>query len=74
MMTERSEKLLEHARRVYAHPQDRLVWRIGKVGFPILLKFRTELGNFRRRGTPLDPRVDRANKINIKSEGNYCIL
>ncbi len=59
-------ELSEHARRAYAHPQDRLVWGIGKVGVPILLKLGAELGHLGRRGAPLDSRVDRASQIDIK--------
>src|SRR6266702_1342528 len=63
-------ELSAHARRAYAHPQDRLVWGIGKVGVPILLKLGAELGHLGRLRTPLDPRVDRASHMDIKSEGN----
>ena len=37
-------QLFEYTRWIYAHPQNRLVWRIGKVGVPILLKLGAELG------------------------------
>ena len=77
---ESSGKPLEHARRVYAHPQDRFVWCIGKVGVPILLKLGAELGHFRRLGAPFYPRVNRASQMDIKSgvkhsqvSANLCI-
>jgi hypothetical protein len=53
---ERSDnRVVEHARRAYSHPQDRLVWRISKVGLPILLKLRAELGHLGRFGRHLIP-------------------
>jgi hypothetical protein len=61
-------ELLEHARRAYSHPQDRLVWRISKVGLPMLLKLRAELGHLGGCRAPLDPRVERARQADIKSE------
>ena len=64
-------KLLVHTRRDYPHPQDRLVWRIRKVGVPILLKLRAELGHLGGCGAPLDPRVDRAKQVEINSEGDH---
>ena len=67
-------ELVEHPRRAYSHPQDGLVRRIGKVGVPILLKLRAELGHLGRRGAPLDPRVNRASQTYIKSEGNHCLI
>ena len=54
-----------HLRREYSHPQDGLVWRIGKVGVPILLKLRAELGHLGQCRAPLDPRLDRASQMNI---------
>jgi hypothetical protein len=60
MMSVLTIQLFEYTRRVYAHPQNRLVWRIGKVRVPILLKLRAELSQLGRRGAPLDSRVDRA--------------
>jgi hypothetical protein len=65
MMSVLSIELLEDTRWVYAHPHDRLVWRIGKVGVPILLKLRAELGQLGRRGPPLDSRVCRACHTDI---------
>jgi len=70
MMSILTSELTEHAHRAYTHTQDRLVWGIGKVGVPILLKLRAELGHLGGRGTPLNPRVDRAGQKDIKSEGN----
>ena len=58
-------KLSGHLRRGYSHPHDRLVWRISKVGVPILLKLRAELGHLGRCGAPLNPRLDRASQVDI---------
>ena len=60
--------ITEDARRSYSHPQDRLVWCIGKVGLPILLKLRTKLCQLGLSGAPLDPGVDRASYRDRKSE------
>jgi hypothetical protein len=49
------------ARRDNPDPQDRLVRRVGKVGIPHLLEFRTQLGQFRWLRAPFDPRVDTAD-------------
>jgi hypothetical protein len=56
-----SALIIKYARRDYSHPQDRLVWSIGKVGLPKLLKLRAKLRQLGLSGAPLDPRVDRAN-------------
>ena len=53
--------IIKDARRAYSHPQDRLIWRIGKVGLPILLKLGAKLRQLGLSGAPLDPRVDRAS-------------
>ena len=45
-------------RRENPDPQDRFVRRVGKVGIPHLLEFRTQLGQFRWLGAPFDPRVN----------------
>ena len=58
-------ELSGHLRRGYSHPHDRLVWRIGKVGVPILLKLRAELGHLGQCRAPLDPRLDRASQVDI---------
>ena len=52
-------EMLEYARRAYSHPQHRLIWRIGKVGVPVLPKLGAELGHLRGRGPPFNPRVNR---------------
>ena len=60
MMIIMTIEMLEYARRAYSHPQNRLIWRIGKVGVPVLPKLGAELGYLRGRGPPLDRRINRA--------------